>query len=122
VADNKRGLTQQQKGEILKRYDPDISMLNWGKMYGVSKQAISQLLKRNGVRVEGVVRCDECDTNHYARGYCRRHYRRWRRRNRGAVGPQVLKPIGCPECRTKPYAKGLCKNCRRRQLRRQSNL
>ena len=49
-----------------------------------------------------------CDRNHYARGFCEKHYRRWMR------GPGHWKSYldleHCLFCRDRLYAKGMCRN------------
>ena len=49
-----------------------------------------------------------CDGKHYAKGFCEKHYRRWKRGAghwKGYLDQETC--IACPE---KVYAKGLCKN------------
>jgi len=50
----------------------------------------------------------DCDGKHYAKGFCEKHYRRWKR---GAGHwKSYLDLEKCVFCPDKIYAKGLCKN------------
>ena len=58
----------------------------------------------------------DCDLKHHAKGYCRKHYRRFKRRGTA----DRLRPPTCTvsSCDAPHYAKALCARCYQRRRKR----
>lgn len=79
---------------------PDLAALVTGVAVPVTDSA-GPVGRGAGCTVEG------CDRSHEARGWCRRHYARWRRT--GDVQARTTRICETPECTDRRYRRGLCR-------------